>query len=522
MRIVSFGKLLAHTAVLTIAIACLVSPNIPAHAQATFSLFRAGQMPIKRMMHGTAIVGTRIYLIGGNGGTSTDRNQASWLQDVVSAEILPNGTLSEWRPESSLPSRRAYIMQSVETINNRIYVVGGSSYRSPNGGESDVDKVRTAIFATVGPDGKLSDWQESDPFPTDPVSNAAVCASDKNLFLIGGLKPNPANAISESPTPVATESGNRVSDSILASDIGSDGKPTNWREIGKLPKPLWFHGAAIVDDRIFVWGGLPTQRSQTVNRNVWSAKISDGPTVGEWIEESPMPYGVYSAAYCGFNDYLVAVGGRYTGALPTNAIWFNRLTNGKTGEWKVLTTDLAPRLFHSLGLDRSRSWVFVPGGLDRRTARTADPAPIVDTVQAFQLPQPATSRLVVATDTTTHAPPPSTASVATGSGFLPLDEALRQAAQANTTVLGFFYSPETPASKRVWETVIQTPQFRQFAGKRVLAAIDVSVPGARTTLYKYSIFKVPSLVELSAQGNLLRKADRVTSLDDVGKFLNTN
>jgi hypothetical protein len=466
--------------------------------QQVFSLAKAGKLPVATMMHGSAVVGTRLYLLGGN-YEKLGSPDSGWVADVYSAPISTNGTLGEWRKEESLPERRAYIGNAVQVINNHIYIVGGSTYDANNSGDNGAHISQEVVWTTVGADGKLAPWQKSQPFPGQSISNTSTCATDKNLLVLGG------------------HNLQLVSDAVLVSDVGEDGAPVNWRQAAKLPTPLWFHGSAINEDRLYVWGGLTTQQANSASTKVYSAPIGPNCTIGQWQEETPLPYPIYSCAFTGSNDYLVSVAGRYVGGIPTNAIWFSRLQNRKVGQWQFLNTDLQARLFHGIGLDRTKGWVFITGGLDRKTTSTkrGPDTPVVDLVQAFQLTQPQETKLVVAPNS-----PKPAAAAAPGADqqVRSITEALQAAGQQNKNVLAFFYSPEVPASKRTWDQLINTPAFGQLTSNVIFAAVDVSGADASQS-YKYGVFKVPSFVVLAPNGSLIKKGLKIQTAQDLQQLL---
>jgi hypothetical protein len=459
--------------------------------QPIFSLPQVGRLPEKRMMHGCAVVGKRMYVMGGH--LETQNNANLWANDVKSAEIQANGRIDgPWRREPDLPTYMAYLMQAVQVVNNRIYIIGANTFANPTADENTTKHSQEAVWTTVGSDGVLSPWRKSVPFPGEPLSFTATCSSEKNLFIMGG-------------TGQA-----QVLDQMLIADIAEDGTPGNWRTGTKLPVPLWFHGSALLDNRIYVWGGLPTTKSDTVNTSIFSAPVSEKGEIGAWRRETTaMPTGMYSSAFCGFNDYLICVAGRVKDAQPVNVIWFTRLASGQPGAWQSLNTDLQARIYHPVGLDKSRGWVYVVGGLDRRQ-KALLPCTFLDTIQAFQLTQPTESKLVVSEARGgSTAQPEVTAATA-----LSLEAALPLAQQQGRKVLVLFYSPQVPACKRLWDSVIMSPGFKELVKDRFFAVVDVSGPGV-STCYKYSVFKVPAMIEVNGAGEALRKVIRLGSLDDL-------
>jgi thiol-disulfide isomerase/thioredoxin len=289
----------------------------------------------------------------------------------------------------------------------------------------------------------------------------------------------------------------------------------------KLPFPLWFHGAAIQEDRLYVWGGLMQVKSDTTNAKLISAQVTRAGEISAWRDEQqPMPFPVYSGGFCGFNDYLVAAAGRYSGGHPTNVIWFDRLEKGVAQPWRYVETDMDARIYHSLGLDKARGWIYITGGQNKLT-RTATRT-LIDSVQVFTLKQPIQTRLdSVKTGTASATPTPTPSAQVAGKSeliFFKMDDAMRLAGQANRNVLAFFYAPEVPTCRRFYDTVMQSEEFKQYASKFVLAAVDTSKPENQPLLGKYVIFKVPSLVEMRADGGAVRSTFRMRTIEDFREF----
>ncbi|MBX7245420.1 MAG: thioredoxin family protein [Candidatus Sumerlaeaceae bacterium] len=470
---------------------------LPAFAGAqsgVFSLKKCTPIPDATQMLGSAVVGNRLYVFGGGA------DKAGWSNNVYSAEISGQGDLGMWRMETPMPERRAYIGNSVEVVNNRIYIVGGTIADTSATKEKDTRAANDALFTSVRSDGTLDAWKHSAPFPDVARSNLATCSSDQNLFILGGT------------------SKNVVHDSVLAAEFAPDGTPTNWRQVAKLPTPLWFHGAAVMDNQMYVWGGLPTPQNANLNDKVYTASVSPNGTLGPWQTESiPMTPAMYSSSFCGINDYLVAIAGRFTNGSLTNTILFSRVVNKRPQQWQALQTDLDTRVYQAVGLDKARGWVFVVGG--RYKTDTEKVGRLLNTVQAFSIPQPAEAKI-----TTVQATPGAAAPSASSGGVVALPKLADAAATAKAggkQVLAFFYSPQVPACRRAWDTVLSSAEFKQLSSSYVLAGVDVTSPDSRYS-YQFNIFKVPALAVMTPEGALVKKTIQVLSVDDVKKLLGSN
>lgn len=474
-------------------VALFLSPMIssaqaPASAPAAplFNLARSGQLPRKTQMHGTVVLGNRLYIIAGTYGTPSTK--------VDSAEILGNGKLGPWRRETDLPNARLYVGTCCEAIHNRIYVIGGNCSEPSKGCNMQMD----ALWTEVNPDGTIKGWQRSAPLPGPYLTSTATCSSDQFLFVTGGNS--------------ATEA---VSSDIIVGDVRPDGAPGNWRLSGKLPMPLWFHGAAMIEERMYIWGGLPTPDNKIVNARVFSTQVSLKGTIDKWEEESPWPSPMYSSAFCGFNDCLVAVAGRYVNGYPANHIWYANIRDKHVQGWQMLQTDLESRVFHSLGLDKTRGMVYVTGGQPRTTPGISSAVYLLDNVQMFGLPKRAEVRL----DLNTAQPAASqTANGTLSAPFTSIIAALSAASSSGKPVLVFIYSPEVPASRRSWDNVISKPEFASMISRYQFTVLDAST--SKTDLsYQYGIYKVPALLILNQDGSVKSKTSRFSDLAEVRSFL---
>jgi N-acetylneuraminic acid mutarotase len=457
----------------------LFSANIFAQDAAAqqFELPVCGTLPVPTQMHGSTVIGDRLYILGGD-------STKGWTNEVYSARIVNDSQLTGWRREADMPERRAYLANSVEAVNDRIYVIGGSTAETSQTDEGKTARSQTVLWTRVGADGTISDWKASLPFPGEPLSLLASCSDEAHLYVTGGWN------------------GNKMSDAIYVCDLAPDGTPANWRAAAKLAQPLRFHGAAILNGRLYVWGGQHTQSSTDASKDVYSAALN-GANIGTWREEAAMPAAVYSSTSCGFNDYLIAVGGRYVNGYPTNCLWFSQLqADGAVAPWMTLKTNLDTRVYHSLGLDKTRGLVFISGGKNKITP---------DAASGFILDKVAIFRLSHSSDKAIKAEVAKSKTEM----YTELGTAMTAAARTGNPVLAFLYAPEVPDCRRAWDNVIQTPQFAALQDRFTLATIDVSSASGADTSKRISIFRVPALVQLDATGKVVNKAPGVRTWADV-------
>lgn len=442
-------------------------------AIAAYSPKKCTELPVARQMHGSAVVGDRLYVFGGG------EDVTGWTDSVISADIDPAKGLGQWKPERPMPDRRHYIGNSVEVVNNRIYVVGGSVAASSASLAGTVQSRHDVVWTSVQPDGTLAPWRTSAPFPGPDLSNLATCSTDDRLYVSGG------------------QFIGGVSDTVLCAEFAPDGEPRNWRAVAKLPSPLWFHGTAVLDRRMYAWGGLTEIKSTSVFPRTVSAPIEADGSLGPWRDEAALANPMYSSAFCGFNDHLVSVTGRTSGGAPSSDLAFARLdATGRLGPWTRLTTDMAANAYHTVGLDRSRGWVFAPGGRHKSGSGQGS-GYLVKEVRGFK----------IASDG--PPPPPVAAPAADGA-------AVALAAAAGKRQLLYFRSPQVPACIRFERDVMASEAFRRASAGLELTTVDTARDAA--LCYKYSVFRVPSLVVVGTDGSP-RRSKALSTAEEASAFL---
>jgi len=138
---------------------------------------------IPRYIHASARDGHAIYLLGGHDettGMATARTE--W------ARILPDGELTPWTAGPLLQSPR--FMAAAAVIDHHLLLFGGSTGRQI---------VETAEIASIGSTGALNPFA-SFGAPAAARSGAAIAASGRTVYLIGGLIQNQATQTVEYAT----------------------------------------------------------------------------------------------------------------------------------------------------------------------------------------------------------------------------------------------------------------------------------------------------------------------------------
>jgi hypothetical protein len=166
-------------------------------------------MPTARGGAGTAVVGDRIYVIGGKSGpTSLSAN-----------ESYDTGT-GEWSRHADMPTRRDHL--GVAAAGGRLYAVGGR--------KEDEESLRTLEVYDPATDG----WSEGAALP-EPKAGFAFLPGPGGLIAAGG----------EDLSRWTLYGG------VYRLRV-ADGR---WETLPAMAEPRHGFGAAVVEDRLYVMGG---------------------------------------------------------------------------------------------------------------------------------------------------------------------------------------------------------------------------------------------------------------------------
>lgn len=449
-------------------------PTPQAAPPAIFQPRSVSTLPFAVQMHGSAVIGNRLYVLGG----SVDG--VGHVDMVWAATVDREARVSPWAPQTPLPDLRHNINNAVEVVNSRIYIAGGSVAEDRKSTDTGISNINDVIYTTVQANGTLGTWARSLPFG-EPRSLIATANDGRALYITGG----------------ATHTVPR--DEVLAADFMPDGSLGPWRQLGTLPQPLWFHGAAILEGRLYIWGGLTQSRSSSATDAVWSAEILPTSRLGSWRAEPPLPIPIYSSANRGFNDYIVSIGGRLAGGQPVNDIFVSKLDGGRVSPWRRLGTNLDTQYFHGLGLDEGRGWIFITGGRSRPDL--AQFGRIIQDVRAFQL----------------QAPREAQSPTLTALGFMDLQTARNQAQASGRRILLYFRSPEVPSCLRFEDELQGQKMTQDVLSGYHLAVVDVSRNPQLS--YDFGLFKVPAFAILGPGGTPLKTSVAIRTTEQLRDFI---
>ncbi len=310
-------------------------------AQGAIPMRETLSMPQVRQMHGAAVLGDYLYVIGG----VLNQDPQPFTLSVIKAHIKPNHDLEGWEETTPLPTSRAYIDCSTVVQNDILYVVGGWDHTAKIG-------INTVLVARPLSDGYLSPWMETPPFPGVGNHCLTAVATPGYLHIMGGLGEK-----------------DEVSNAVISGQIGPNGMISEWRLSPPLPTPLWYHNAAAIRGRLWIWGGLTTREYQVVSPRVFSAPILSTGGLGEWQEETPsLPVAFYGATSASAGAYILSFCPRLAGAAQTNDIWYSAITPKGLAPWQKMPSALTVTRYMAAAPDYRRGSIYIVGGRIEKTA----------------------------------------------------------------------------------------------------------------------------------------------------------
>lgn len=197
-----------------------------------FSSWQQGPAPtVWQSGSAVSVIGSRAYIISGK---TLVGSRLAETPKVLSLSFGTDGQPQGWREEQPLPSP-SFHGTAVSIDNRWIYVIGGM-VTQPSVATSTVWK------AEVMQDGTLSPWTVERALP-EGRSHHAAFVHGRRLFVLGGINGSGVGFRSESYPD------------YLVAEIDASGQLSEWTRVD-LPFVLSTHSAAVVDDRLFLFGGL--------------------------------------------------------------------------------------------------------------------------------------------------------------------------------------------------------------------------------------------------------------------------
>jgi len=402
-------------------------------------------LPEPRQKYGTAILGDYIYVLGGGSA------RGIVTRKVKMARILPDHQLGPWTDTTPLPGARCYINNSTFALDDRLYVIGGSN-------ENTGQYFNTVLWTWPGKDGHLMPWRVGHPFPGPGLDCLTVVSTPGFIHILGGCS---------GKMEPRTE--------VWSGRLASDGNVLEWVRGPALPLPLWFHSAATMGGRVWVWGGLTRKISRSTSREVFSAPVLGSGLIGPWRKEAHiLPTGVYRGACTAVGNYLITFCTSYSGNVLTNHAYYAQITGNGLSEWAKLETGLPVRTFLGVATDFRRNVLYIPGGRVDMSGRN-----LVDSrVFYFKVHSPNPTEFNPTPASGEEAMPSGSFAFDKGSGppsgFVDYQEGMRLMTRMNLPLVCYFHSPWAKKCKAQMEALSGSRTYAFLSKRAVFVCIDIT------------------------------------------------
>jgi N-acetylneuraminic acid mutarotase len=322
------NKSLITEFVLLMAFSVVVAPFLTVekvNAQEDDSWIALEPMTTARSGLGVAVVGGKIYAIGGQNGDG-----------VLNVNEEYDPVTNQWTSKTSMPTARSDF--AIAVFQNKIYVIGGTN----GSGIAEGESLPTGVTEVYDP---ITDtWETKTPMATPRQELEANVVSDK-IYLIGGVRyaggfvhlefdendvydPATDSWTTKAPLPTAVwgyssavvdnkiyliGGGNKTLDGTFPVTLNQIYTPaTNtWNLAKDVPKGLWHAAAGATTDvlapkRIYVLGGSYSEAAYNLTQTY-------DPETDAWTTGTPMPTSRWSLGVAVIDDELYAIGGKTEG-----------------------------------------------------------------------------------------------------------------------------------------------------------------------------------------------------------------
>ncbi len=230
----------------------------------TDTWIQKADMPTARNGHAVSVVNGKIYAIGG---------EPSAQASIPTVEEY-DPTTDTWTQKADMPTRRTFLCAAA--VNGKIYAIGGVIAGEPADPDWDTRHVEEY-------DPTTDTWIRKADMLT-ARSNAAACAVDGKIYVIGGVIGNLHNA------PIST---------VEEYDPATD----TWTRKANMPTARMALSASVVDGKIYAIGG------GIWNGPIFSTVEKYDPTTDTWTTEPDMATRRFSLSTSTANGKIYAIGG---------------------------------------------------------------------------------------------------------------------------------------------------------------------------------------------------------------------
>ncbi|MBN1245842.1 hypothetical protein JXA31_09645 [Candidatus Bathyarchaeota archaeon] len=225
-------------------------------------------MPTSRYHFAIATYQNKIYVIGGQSGYNSARN----LQIFTSVNEVYDPVTDTWETKAPMPTAR--VLLRANTVNDKIYLIGGSN---------DTDYVSPTMISDLNEvyDPQTDTWSTKTP-PPNPVYNYASAVLDNKIYLFDG--------------------GSSADDLTQIYDVTTD----TWSYGQRTPAGTWSSAAAATTGtkapkRIYVIGGMQGFGVPLDSNRVYNSETDN------WGTGAPMMTACYWLHVVAVDDLLYAI-----------------------------------------------------------------------------------------------------------------------------------------------------------------------------------------------------------------------
>ncbi len=314
-------------------------------------------MNLKRAGLAAVVVGKRVYAIGGG---FYDKDKLTVYDSVEYADVLDDGTLTEWKFTSSMKTLRIYLAAVI--YGDYVYAIGGEKADSladllntverakilPDGtlGEWIIEKEKmnsrrrgghafvyngwlyamggfNGAFlddiekAKINPDGSLGKWIREEQYTSEVRYISGYVGKGNRLYLVGGHVNNATRAL----------------DSVEVTEIGPDSSVGEWKKATPMYTRRFLNTAVVMGNRIYSIAGHNTIGLTSTE---WTEVSEDG-TLSPWVTDTPLNVPRRAATAIAVGNSIYVLGGMFgpmglavsTGSVESASIHSEK----KLGQW---------------------------------------------------------------------------------------------------------------------------------------------------------------------------------------------
>ena len=295
-------------------------------AQTDFQWIEASPLPAERQEIYADVRNDRIYTLGG---------MSEGAQNVSDNFLEYDATRDVWNELTPLPEERHHI--AVAIVEDKLYGIGGFEGGFPNW------EAQSSVFVY---NFNTEEWAESTPLP-EPRGEHTSIVVDGKIYVIGGRRkrtPDSANFNDHFDTS-----------SMLVFDPATE----VWTPASDMPTARNSHAAAVIDGRIYVVGGrqfTEQPNGEYASVNIASLEVYD-PATELWETRSPLPQAAGGISAAVVDGKLYVFGGEQW--VPEQAIiaeaW---VYDPALDQWSALPDMETPRHGTAAGAIGNQIYVF--------------------------------------------------------------------------------------------------------------------------------------------------------------------